>query len=102
MFFFGGVSYLLIPPKGDSILVTVSKGFITLPDNPGTPIICVGPGTGVAPMRAIIQHRLKLGAEGEYSDIRQPLRVSLKVYLPGKTTHSILAADPPQKTNTTP
>jgi len=53
---------LSISSKGDTILVGVSRGFVTLPDDPKTPIICVGPGTGVAPMRAIIQHRLKLGA----------------------------------------
>jgi len=60
--------FLLTPPKGDTVLVGISKGFITLPDDPSTPIICVGPGTGVAPMRAIIQYRLKLDdAKGEIS-----------------------------------
>ena len=53
--------------KGDNILVGISKGFVTLPEDPKTPVICVGPGTGVAPMRAIIQHRLKLGAKGKES-----------------------------------
>ena len=52
-------------PIGDTIFVGVSKGFVALPDDSDTPIICVGPGTGVAPMRAVIQHRLKLGAKGE-------------------------------------
>ena len=63
----GGTLDLLILSKGDTILVGIAKGFITLPDDPRTPIVCVGPGTGVAPMRAIIQHRLKLGAKGEIS-----------------------------------
>ncbi|KAF9649133.1 riboflavin synthase domain-like protein [Thelephora ganbajun] len=63
-------SYLstLVPGKlwfyeWDTILVGISRGFVTLPEDLRTPIICVGPGTGVAPMRAIIQHRLKLGAK---------------------------------------
>lgn len=65
MLLFTCVLQLLISSKGDTILVGISKGFITLPGDPNTPIICVGPGTGVAPMRAIIQHRLKFGAKGE-------------------------------------
>ena len=51
--------------KGDTIFVGISRGFVTIPDDPTIPIICIGPGTGVAPMRAIIQHRLKSGAKGE-------------------------------------
>ena len=57
--------HLLTSSKGDTIFFGISRGFVTLPGDPKTPIICVGPGTGVAPMRAIVQHRLKLGAKGE-------------------------------------
>jgi len=57
------VGALLISQKGDTIPIGISRGFVTLPDDPTTPIICIGPGTGVAPMRAIIQHRLKLGGK---------------------------------------
>nr|VWO96020.1 Beta-lactamase (EC [Ganoderma boninense] len=55
-------TWLLARAPGDRIQIGVQKGFIALPPDPATPLICVGPGTGVAPMRAVIQERLSVDA----------------------------------------
>jgi len=51
---------------GDRIPVYVqpAHGF-SLPDDPATPIIMVGPGTGVAPFRAFLQERAATHASGK-------------------------------------
>jgi sulfite reductase alpha subunit-like flavoprotein len=48
--------------EGDTLQIGIQKGFLSVPSDPKIPILCIGPGTGIAPMRALIQHRVSQGA----------------------------------------
>ena len=47
-----------------SVFTQVNKGF-RLPESSDTPIIMVGPGTGIAPFRAFVEHRAETESEGK-------------------------------------
>jgi sulfite reductase (NADPH) flavoprotein alpha-component len=50
---------------GDEARVFVEHNeYFKLPQNPGTDIIMVGAGTGIAPFRAFVEERVELGAPG--------------------------------------
>jgi sulfite reductase (NADPH) flavoprotein alpha-component len=63
-----GVCSSFLAERADDVPVpvfpTVAKHF-HLPADPNTPIIMIGPGTGVAPFRAYLQERKVTGAKGK-------------------------------------
>lgn len=63
---FGGASqFLASAEEGQQLQVYVEpNNHFRLPENPETPVIMVGPGTGVAPFRAFMQQRAADGIEG--------------------------------------
>lgn len=73
----------------------VRPGGLTFPETPDTPVIMVGPGTGVAPFRAAVQERVAQGRNGEHtgSPARrrlEPAEPSLKATLCSPRKLSVL------------
>jgi sulfite reductase (NADPH) flavoprotein alpha-component len=52
------------PNSSLRVFVQKSHGF-TLPADPDTPVIMIGPGTGIAPFRAFLHERDAVGAKGK-------------------------------------
>lgn len=45
----------------------VKRGTLRFPEEKDTPVIMVGPGTGVAPFRSAVQERVSHGRHGKFS-----------------------------------
>ncbi|XP_073908841.1 NADPH-dependent diflavin oxidoreductase 1 isoform X3 [Castor canadensis] len=57
----------LDPAQGPvQVPMWVRPGGLTFPGTPDTPVIMVGPGTGVAPFRAAVQERVAQGQTGNF------------------------------------
>jgi sulfite reductase alpha subunit-like flavoprotein len=48
--------------SGIQLRIGITKGLLTLPQDLSTPVICIAPGTGVAPARAVLEARVQSGA----------------------------------------
>lgn len=55
----------------------VRPGGLTFPETQDTPVIMVGPGTGVAPFRAAVQERVAQGQTSEHMGSRAGWRPRL-------------------------
>jgi sulfite reductase alpha subunit-like flavoprotein len=50
---------------GENVAVQIRTGILQPPEDPKTPVLMFGLGTGVAPFRGFLQHRQKLLEQGE-------------------------------------
>jgi sulfite reductase (NADPH) flavoprotein alpha-component len=63
----GGVCSTFLAERADNVAVPVFPNVskFRLPEDGNTPIIMIGPGTGIAPFRAYLQERQAIGAKGK-------------------------------------
>ena len=63
----GGVCSTFLAERADQVPIPVfpNTSKFRLPEDGNTPIIMVGPGTGIAPFRAYLQERQAVGAKGK-------------------------------------
>ena len=59
-----GVASCHLAFRAEAVATHVQASHFRLPDRAETPVIMVGPGTGIAPFRAFLQHRAALGRKG--------------------------------------
>jgi sulfite reductase (NADPH) flavoprotein alpha-component len=57
-------SFLKSTKAGDTIMCSVKASSIVLPEDPKAPLLMAGMGTGLAPWRALTQHRIHLKQQG--------------------------------------
>ncbi|KAG1805733.1 hypothetical protein EV424DRAFT_1330101, partial [Suillus variegatus] len=61
-------SYLSGRSAWHTLRIGLRKGFISLPMDPNTPVVWVGPGTGIAPMRIACHTTLYFGCRSAHKD----------------------------------
>jgi len=54
--------FLASLPQGYNFDISIQPSTIQLPNDIRTPVLCIGPGTGIAPMRSVIEQRIFDGA----------------------------------------
>jgi sulfite reductase alpha subunit-like flavoprotein len=54
-----------LQPGTRQVPVRLQEGALRLPPRPATPLLLIGPGTGVAPFRSFLQERQAMAAAGE-------------------------------------
>ncbi|KAF8599889.1 riboflavin synthase domain-like protein [Ceratobasidium sp. AG-I] len=55
-------TWLAALQPGTKLCIGLKQGTMHLPEETGKPVVFVGPGTGVAPMRAMVEERIARGA----------------------------------------